>query len=316
VNDKKDTIDPKERCLAMLTLQIRGLYNVVQNKSGIKASDEDLISLLEGVVNDVDRVRILHAIAHDPDSYSRWLELVKTSDPVVEDCPAEQQNNLKQLSKPSLWRWLYEWVTPLKLTGAVLASATIVYILTIATTAPLYESQISKLYAEVRTGSLFSNENLTSKRVEVWPIDKKIETVHGNKDITLRIIAEGIQAGLDSLGENLTIPGMEYDKFGEASHVELSTIPKDDRKVLHGMGRLLALSYFQCQYNVEESFFNNVLNVYGEMVSQTGPQSAVSVELDFLQNLSKYRVIDSKRKAKDIVCAFTANTVRRLRNVN
>jgi hypothetical protein len=154
VTDSKDNIDPKERCLALLTLQLREQHiNDTQQLPDLVVSDEDLIALLNGTVDAENRARILHALVNDKESYRRWLDLVALDESNVEYRFAEQPDCLNDASKSSPWQWFGEWIKPLCYSGAVVASATFA-IFMIFTDTPLHQSKIDELYAEFDTRSL------------------------------------------------------------------------------------------------------------------------------------------------------------------
>jgi hypothetical protein len=314
VTDSKDKIDPKERCLALLTLQLRELHlNDTHQIPDLVVSDEDLIALLNGTVDAENRARILHALANDKESYRRWLDLVASGESNIEDRLAEQPDCLDHASKSSPWLWFGEWIKPLYYSGAVMASAAFAYFM-IFTGSPLHQSQIDELYAEFDSRSLLITNNLTSKSANTWYMDKSSINPSEDRSALLRIVADGMQAGLNRLGAGARIPGVEIGRVDE-QHIDVNiNLAKEDRDILYAMGRLLTLSYFHCQQSDQASFFTSAHGIYQEMGSKLHQNTASSADLKSLKALSETQLENNKSTAKEYICTFTADIMQKLRS--
>jgi hypothetical protein len=313
VTDKKDKIDPKERCLALLTLHLHEQHQSDAHQiASREASDDDLIALLDGTLNDKERAHIMHTIANDKVSYRRWLELVETAEITNENPLKASPSNLGHAALPTLRQWFSDRISPLHYLGAVLASAVVVYLMFFTAT-PLYQSQIDELYAEFDSRSLLATENLTGKSTNTWPMDKLNHNSIESRSTMLRLVANGMQAGLDSLGDGATIPGVVIHRLDEQHLDDSNNLKIEDQTMLYAIGRLLTLSYFHCQQNDQTPFFPNALRIYQELGSKLRQKTASSTDLVNLKDLSTSRIDMRKSTARECVCTFTANIVRKLR---
>jgi hypothetical protein len=297
-----------------LTLQLREQQqNAARQTTDQVISDDDLMALLAGTADDEDRARILHAIAHDQEIYRRWLELVEISTTTVKSSFSEPPVLIKQAHKPSLWQWINGWFTSWHFSGAALASAVVVFLL-ISNGTPLYQSQIDVLYAEFDTRSMLVTDKSSRKTANLRSLDKSNEGPAENKHILIQIVADGMQAGLDSLGDNASIPGVVIGRSDEENFGASNNLEKSDQNALHAMGRLLTLSYFQCRQEGQASFFSSALVIYQELESKLSMQTAASRDLEFMQTLLATQDADNKHNARQIVCTLTANIMRKLQS--
>jgi hypothetical protein len=314
VTDSKDKIDPKERCLALLTLQLHEQHlNDTHQIPDLVVSDEDLIALLNGTVDAENRARILHALANDKESYRRWLDLVASGESNVENRFAENPDCTNNASKYSPWQWFGEWVKPLYYSGAVVASAAFAFFM-IFTDTPLYQSQIDELYAEFDSRSLLKTDILTRKSANTWLMEKSSNNSGEDRSVLLRIVAGGMQAGLNSLEDGARIPGVDIGRVDEQRIDVNINLAKEDRDILYAMGRLLTLSYFHCQQSDQASFFPSAHGIYQDMGSKLYQKTATSAELKSLKALSETRLENNKSTAKEYICTFTADIIQKLRS--
>jgi hypothetical protein len=179
---------------------------------------------------------------------------------------------------------------------------------------PLYQSQIDELYAEFDTRSLLVTDNMTGKSTNIWPMDKLNHNSSENWSAILRQVADGMQAGLDSLGDDAMIPGVVISELNEQRFDDSNNLNQNDRTVLYAIGRLVTLSYFHCQQNAHTPFFPSALGIYQELGSNLHQKIASSADLMYLKDLSTSRVEIHKGTARESVCTFTADIVRRLRH--
>ena len=139
------TINLSEHSLALLALQLKDQNPPVELSSEI-VSDDNLMALYRGDLSDEMRTQVLHHIANDSDTYSRWLSLVESTHEIDfnEELSHERKTEKHPVVTPvstdissdtvvgyDFWgkvkQTLHSWSTPVSYGGGALATFAIAF---------------------------------------------------------------------------------------------------------------------------------------------------------------------------------------------
>lgn len=320
-----DSINLNEHGLALLALQLRDSGDTTP---AANLTDDELMALYEGHLNDTERVRVLRCIADNKEVYGRWLSLVEANNTVdssfaavAAQQPTEKQHNATAAdaftthNNPTAWRRLKEklraWLRPLTYSGGALAAAAVVFLLVSPGTSD-YQTTLDQLYADYGNESkelLRTSDSLPTKSAGQWPNTTK--TIRYTPVETA--LAKGMLAGLQTLGDDVSIPGVEIDAQNYSNEDQL---PQADRAALASLGRLLALTYIRCQNTGREDYYPRAALILAQIDQQLSP--ANYDELKIMTVMHEQRAgsdAEARKKAvsKQHMCTLSGNVIDRFR---
>ncbi|MGI9304692.1 MAG: hypothetical protein ACR2RB_18595 [Gammaproteobacteria bacterium] len=321
MNDDPANLD--EHGYALLALQLR------QKKDATGAdtlSDDDLVALYEGDLDDEERARVLRCIANDKDVYRRWLALVEatyTVDTSFDPLPAHQsQDKLQNVvsarstlmtsadsPRPTFGETLLSWFKPIaQPVGALALAATLV--LLILPGAPNYEANLDQLYRDHGFDAeelLRNSDALPTRTTGHLPQDLHTEMYSPAKTA----LAKGLLTGLQSLGDDAAIPGIapEAQKYSDKTD-----IPDADRDVLVSLGRFAALAYAHCQratLTERKDFFPQAISVYLQL--NEAIDSGRYDELKIMDVMHAHKAASDHTVSQQDICTLSSNLINQFR---
>lgn len=227
--------DNAEMAKAMLAL---ALHQKQAPPLGAEPSDEELAILLEGGLDATRKAQILGHIAHDGQVYHRWMMLLENADATDYfseiDQPAQHSSAQKNVASESWLQRLFDWLSqPVGLSAlGGLATACLVVFIALSGK-PGYQGEIDDYYANYPLTPPTWDYRPKSPFLPEWS-----EQAH--------VVAQGVQAGLDTLGPPFSIPGFAGAPETQAKN-PVKSLPSQQREALLAAGKLAAWLYFACQ---------------------------------------------------------------------
>ncbi|MAF83540.1 MAG: hypothetical protein CL797_05495 [Chromatiales bacterium] len=226
--------------------------NKQQNAAAAKGiGHEQLIAVAAGDLSTEERETILAAVAADDNLYHFWLGLLELSSEL--GAPDTQTASVNSRQKPSFLERLSEWLNPGKLVwlaGPALAASLVMLMLPTGKT-PFDADQLYDRWGlAIQPSSAGSYSGFRGDASEP-----------AVKDTEQQWFEWGVYSGLKKLGDGYVITGLPDYKLQNSKPD--NPIPSGESLTI--TGKVLVLTYFFCQQDMELAFLDDVLEVTGSL---------------------------------------------------
>lgn len=253
----------QEKLATKLYLQLLNKQSVDEQGS---PSDEMLAAFYDGKLDEEQTAAIKHFIAHDPDTYRRWLSLVESAedfevssqtedqantpeDPVVEqaDQKPESSNVVKfsKRKKPAIWSVMG---------GMIAAGLAAMFVLMPGVPNPdVFRNDLNHFYDDYSGGMV---PGLPERSVGKAP---QLNLDTGKN----RMVAAGVLSTLNKLGDRFQINDLDRDQLKEMKGIDYPT--EDAEKAAFLSGEFVAILHFKCRSPRQDAkFFSDAYVLFEE----------------------------------------------------
>lgn len=211
---------------------------------GALPSDEELVALAEGQLDEVRRAQLLSHIAADENVYERWMDAVELLSLADEPLTGAAATESKPSLLSSLASGFNKLLSPQGFAGLATAAAGI-FALTVFIAPPSTEAHIDELYSA--HGSHWSTSPSELESVKARRIGTNAQASAAKQAVYM-----GAQHGLDDLGSEFPSEWLPSINLEPNS---VSTLSTANYESLYNSGRLATIAHFKCQLSAAPSFY-------------------------------------------------------------
>ncbi len=296
-----------ERATVSLALQ---LDSGRRSGNGNRPTNEEIAALRDGRLTDSRRREVISFLANDPQIYHQWLNLVEATHTEADQVTAtadlstsiggdsgatlsdqdEVERDINIVNR--VGRWIRNNVVTTTLSGTGFAAAAALV-----------------LMVNINNQQVTDVDGLYTQYGQHWQTmpDMPLPTRSlGNlfapaKSKQRQALETGIAFGLDMLGTQFIIEGVETEKLARVSQQE-SGLDRTEYSAFYDAGRLAALSHFRCQLNDSSQFY---------VTAQVATDSVVASLTQVASQEAKTLVqtYQSGQSERDAVCSFASGAI-------